>query len=574
MPITMTESLRNSRHVVRYMGMYLEAKQNAADFLVAAAALPNSDPPNFARNVCTEHSAQWAFRVTDYRRDLQRVIGESFGLIERRNDWRHMHCTTAFEVQSRRQKFRALGTAMKHAIKDEDGDYFISKVWNAGITRDLKNKLRERMEEATSVEFASCECCGDLQCDDDGHTWSWVDDGDGNDERWCSSCEDDNARWSQEMGTFIRDSAAIPYYRHFSSWQTEDADDWVTMRWVRRQDDVYLEDEPNSGRTSAVTDDVLQEIREESETPDVYDYHSGVRVGHIASTYDKRKHPVLVGIELEFEFNGNREMNESVRWLKDSELNEGYYIMERDGSLNCGFEAITGHTGLDVHEDKLSQMLHHQGDLYQNARTDARSNGTHVHVSKLNMSILHQTRLAKFIYHPDNRAFMNQLAGRRIGGDYNREVDWLQLAKDAGSRHAYFKSNGYTNRESRNYARDALTDWSRYGALSVCTSTGQSIEFRMFKGSTDWSEIMAWAEFAFVSWHFALQWGMNDMTVDKFIAFVYRADNRADTKNLRKYLQGVMQHERALHESRRYKPAKPQPIQQLPLPSISEVFAA
>ncbi len=46
--------------------------------------------------------------------------------------------------------------------------------------------------------------------------------------------------------------------------------------------------------------------------------------------------------------------------------------------------------------------------------------------------------------------------------------------------------------------------------------------------------MLAFAEFAFAAWHFALQGGMRDMTPDAFTKFVYRIDNRADTPYLRK----------------------------------------
>lgn len=560
--MTFHSFVQRDRTVQRNLENLRHDRRIAHDF--RRSAWLHFDPQNAVYQANWSHAQDFDAQVKHHEQQIReriRALVQYIGPQPR--EWRFGNVAhDTFAVGARKKRFASVGEDMSRALREEDGEYFIEHVWNrlTNYTR-LRARLMQHFADETGVDFHHCDHCSTITTDDDD--WAGVDDGGGDHETWCPQCVDNDARYSDHMQTWIHSEVAIPFYNSYSGWEDDEADDWVTERWVGRRNHIYLEERGNGHGSCAVGEDTSNMIHDcqrddsDRDEPDVNSYHSGIRVGHIPSSYDKRKQAVLVGIELEFEFSDNENMHEAVDWVRANDTFNAYCTLEKDGSLTKGFEAITGHTGLDQHETLLAKLLDRDGTLYLNARTDARTNGTHVHVSKLDMTLLHQTKLATFVYAESNRSFIERLAGRRMGGDYCREVDYLYMAKEAGRRHKALKQQCYSNRDAREYVTsDAFGDWSRYGALSVVTSTGRSVEFRMFRGSTDHAEIMAWAEFSFIAWHFAQQLGSTDMTVPKFIQFVYRSDNRADTKYLRKYLQNQMNDEHAIIESRRYKPAK------------------
>jgi hypothetical protein len=558
--MTFHSFIQRDRTVIRNLADRRHALNLARDF--RRSAWLHADPQNPVYQVNWSHAQEQDLVAVRHEHTVRARIIDLLPYIgPQPRDWRHDNTNgDGYMLLSRRRRFTEVGNAMGQALRDEDGEYFLENVWRRLENhKRLRGRLLDIFRDATSVDFHYCDHCDHVSTDDDD--WSGVEDAGGNCETWCPDCTERDARYSDLMNTWISDDDAIPYYDSYSTWEDRNPDDYVTERWVGRRGNVYLVDSCGGGHTCAVDEDthslITEEDRDEdSSEPDVNSYHSGVRVGHIPSQHDRRKQAVLLGIELEFEFNDNEGMHEAVNWVKNESVHNAYCVLEKDGSLAKGFEAITGHTGLDQHDCLLRQLLDPEGELVLQARTGAKTNGTHIHVSKLDMTVLHQTKLATFIYADANRLFIEQLAGRRIGGDYCRNVDYLYHAKIVGQRHMDLKRSWPAAQAREFAAAEAFSDWSRYGALSLPTSTGTTVEFRLFRGSTDFAEVMAWAEFAFAAWHFSQQQGTTDMTVPKFIQFVYRTDNRCDTKHLRKYLQEQMNDEHAIIESRRYKPAK------------------
>lgn len=534
----------------------LNALKDAADFR-QSALIHETYKTAYQYNMA-QHEKHLA-NVRHYRAELKvRISGALHHIGGNVALWRHDDYGYKTDVlASRKSFFRNLGEDMGRAIAEDDGEYFINHVYKAvRNSRRLRGKLLEVFGQKASCTIYQCDKCGDLSANDDD--WSTVLDSHNNDSFWCSGCVEDDARYSDKQGYYIADDDALPLYDSYNAWENDDPDDWVTHRWLTRSHSYYSAERCSGNGQCAVDEDTYSMINRDdddpssNDEPDVQGYH-GWRIGHIASDYDNRRQAVLLGIEMEFEFNDNEDMHEAVEALKNKRMHQTYYVLERDGSLQKGFEAITGYTGLDVHREKLKLMLDRDDTLYQNARTDARSNGTHVHVSKAGATYWHLTKMASFIYNPDNRAFMDKLAGRRMGGEYNTVVDYLYHAKTVGRRHAEFKNEGYNPQQARANAMGCNTDWSRYGALSTETSTGCTVEFRMFRGSTDYEEILAWAEFSFATWHFSQQCGMAEMNPEQFVRFVYRPDNRGDTINLRKYLEQNMAHQRAIIEAQKYR---------------------
>lgn len=559
--MTLHENLSNNHYIRRRVGSYLRTRQMHRDFKRVAEMFP-------VGYIVAESNHRWA---DDYKKlaaeervKLVAEIRASLGVIDYAQTHRRSRFAGSYynadALRGRKAMFKTMGRDMHDAIKANDGDDFLHNVYSRaeGLDARLARKLRDVFVDKTDIQFETCCCCSAITTENDTDGWEWI-----NDNYYCGSCVDDNARYSNLMDQWLMNSDCVPFYESLRSWQNESADDYVTTRWARsprREDSYHIADQADGNGSCVVDEETWYEIRRETEDnddePDVYSYHSGHRVGFIPTEYSKRKHKVYLGIELEFEFNENSEMHDAVRWVKDSGLGNTYGVMEHDGSLEKGFEFITGHTGIDQHKNYLGKLLAVDGTLYQNARTSADTTGTHVHVTKQDMTWWHITKLAAWVYNPENRNFMERVAGRHIGGEYRTEVDYLEYAKQVGQRHADAKKNGWGNAGARNEANSQYIDWSRYGALSVETSTSRTVEFRLFRGSIHQHEVLAWAEFAFASWHFSQQHGMTEMNVPQFIKFIYRADNRMDTVHLRKYLEADKNHPLAIQEALKYTPRK------------------
>ena len=187
-------------------------------------------------------------------------------------------------------------------------------------------------------------------------------------------------------------------------------------------------------------------------------------------------------------------------------------------------------------------MPHLLEELTDNAGYTKTTTGLHVHVSRANMTGWHMAKIAAFVYDPENRDFMEFVAGREFDGGYAQALDPKYLAKYAGARVVEVKSwqkGNYSKAERNEYVADAFgyASGTRYGALSFQPSTGnQTIEFRMFAMATNNDVVQARIEFAFLAWHFAHQCGMKEMNEREFAKFICRPDNRADSIYLRKYL--------------------------------------
>ena len=254
----------------------------------------------------------------------------------------------------------------------------------------------------------------------------------------------------------------------------------------------------------------------------IHSYHDS-NPRHIPSEYDNRKPKVLLGLELEVEINEDIERNEkaeevlSAIGIYRTDNNRYQYAeLEKDGSLSYGFEIVTGFTGLDVHRKQLEFFK----DQWQGVRShNTRTCGLHVHVCKSNMSLYHAAKLVFFINDEKNYPLIRALARRN--SDYGK-------LKDKKSNVVWIKNA----RESRNPLTNLNSD--RYEALNF--QNPKTIEFRLFKGTLKYETINACLEFSFLSWHFSKDASIKDLTIEKFLEFISKPENRADSVYLRDYL--------------------------------------
>jgi hypothetical protein len=322
-----------------------------------------------------------------------------------------------------------------------------------------------------SPEVFNCDDCDWLEWDDDGH---WANDGD---LHICDSCTSDNYTYSEHQSTYITN---------------ED--------WEEEQERLAEEEREN--------DSVIG------------DYHSSKRIlSRIPSSFDTRKTPVLMGLELEMEVkSGDREEHakDLINALVLAPSGDRYCAIEEDGSLHSGFELVTGWTGLDVH---AKQLQHFKNPIRGLKSHDTQTCGLHVHICKKGMSLFHAVKMVLFINDSGNQRLVRSLARRdssRYSQVKNKKAgyEWLKDAKNA------------------NNLQHLNAD--RYEALNF--QNARTVEFRMFKGTLRYETMMACLEFTYATWFFCRDTGTNQLTTENFLEFICKAENLSDTKFLRQYL--------------------------------------
>jgi hypothetical protein len=319
-------------------------------------------------------------------------------------------------------------------------------------------------------EVFTCEDCLVLETDDNGH-WN-------HDNHICDTCCNDNYTYSDHQGTYITN-------------------------------DEYADEQ--------------EELEEEENDSVIGDYHSSKRIlSRLPSSFDTRKTPVLMGLELEMEVrSGDYEDRENLAVQLTNAIGltssgDRYMALESDGSLNHGFEMVTGWTGLDVHAKQLQLF---QNPIRGLKSHDTQTCGLHVHICKKGMSLFHAVKMVLFINDSGNQRLVRSLARRdssRYSQVKNKKAgyEWLTNAK-SGNNLKYLNADRY---EALNFQND------------------RTVEFRMFKGTLRYATIMACLEFTYATWFFCRDTGTNQLTTENFLEFICRAENLCDTKFLRQYL--------------------------------------
>jgi hypothetical protein len=270
-------------------------------------------------------------------------------------------------------------------------------------------------------------------------------------------------------------------------------------------------------------DDYENEERDE-DSEYINEYHSS-ELGHIPSEFDKRKTKVYLGMELEVEVkDGDRsgkaqEVSSAISGYR-SPIDDNYYdysTLEHDGSLDYGFEIITGYTGLDVHRDQLKFFKNRWHGVKSH---DTNTCGLHVHICKSDMTMYHASKLILFINDPDNHRLIKSIARRDESG-------YAKIKNKAEDKRWITHAKQFDN--PLNHLNE-----DRYEALNF--KNPKTIEFRLFKGTLKYETIISCLEFTYASWFFARDTGATDLTIPKFLDFICKPENRADTIYLRSYL--------------------------------------
>lgn len=176
---------------------------------------------------------------------------------------------------------------------------------------------------------------------------------------------------------------------------------------------------------------------------------------------------LLLGAELEVYVNTRQYNYESVA-KKCAEIVGDKGLLKFDGSIyeRTGFEVVTQPLSLDLHDELWKSFLL---DNRVDGISEHNTCGFHVHVSRKPLSKLQIAKLVVFVNLPENREFIELMAGRKAN-NYNKI-----LKKEWGYANRYYDRN------------------QRYVAVNIINE--HTIEFRMFSCSFDYDVLMRRLEF-------------------------------------------------------------------------------
>jgi len=386
---------------------------------------------------------------------------------------RDIGCTLS-AILNRKVLRKQFAVQFSQAVKDQDHDQAIDLI-NDYEYRTIRSSMNDVVDLFNSkfnhYDFGICEDCGVVEIDSNFHT---AYDGD---RIVCDSCFQD-------------------YYYHDRSGQ-----------YVHTDDENYHENDDD--------DSIIGE------------YHSSAdNLGKIPSLFDKRKSQIFLGLELEIEVNEDYSRSDKAEiilsnigtYTDNQNDRYTYCLAEDDGSLNHGFELVTGYTGLDVHEKQLSYFKKPIRGLRSH---DTSTCGLHIHIDKRNVTLNHATKMILFMNDSGNQKLIKTIARRssnRFCKVLNKKADysWLKSAKRSSDPLRQLNEDRY---ECLNFHND------------------NTIEFRLFKGTLKFESIMSCLEFTYATWFFCKDNGYQDLTTDNFIQFICKPENRSDTKYLRAYLK-------------------------------------
>lgn len=336
----------------------------------------------------------------------------------------------------------------------------------------------------------------------------------------CDYCDEvapaDDSRSVHVAGRYEQTWCATCWQDH--SWSCHDCErtysDAVSPRYSEEDEDQY---EPRCPACYS-----RQEANREPVIYGVGPYHDDARkraTRLIDSPWTTAHGGRRFGVELEVE--RHRTATRSAAALADALLvaahavdpwrQQGHRLMwaERDGSLNDGVELISAPAGLDVQRDLWGAVLERE-EVKELRSHDSTTCGLHVHVTRPGAWLT--AKAAQWLALPATEELV-RLVARRYDTPYCRM-------------------------NPRPLHRGTVHHWSRYEALN--TSNGNTVEFRIFRGTLRPESVLAAVEFshavlAYVEDVSAQHLSASD-TGARFVRRIHAPDLHADTRNLRAML--------------------------------------
>lgn len=250
-------------------------------------------------------------------------------------------------------------------------------------------------------------------------------------------------------------------------------------------------------QTSLMEKEVIRNHDDSNFLPPMPDYEEGKLRGE---TFKKPKRRMF-GVEVELGF----DVGDRVKNALDVQgvMGRDFAYIKHDGSITkpeleghtkMGFEIVTAPAGINVHRERWKALAN--AKAYKTFRSwNTGTCGFHVHVSRDSLTQFQIGRILVFINHPNNRYFIEVVAGR--------------------------STNSYTKFIDKRLSDGDKVDTSKY--MAVRTNKEKSIEFRVFRGTHNYRHIIRNIEFCEAVCDFCApcQQSLMDMyDFRKFIAFV------------------------------------------------------
>jgi len=170
--------------------------------------------------------------------------------------------------------------------------------------------------------------------------------------------------------------------------------------------------------------------------------------------------PLYFGIELEYEVN-----NLEQGLLDTARLLGKHAIFKRDGSINEGFEIVTTPATFDKQVESMKPFF----DKFPTNLSGDANCGMHIHISRNALNYLTQGKLVEFMNRPENKLFIEKMAGRE-NNSYCRQ------------EHSRTISFPFTNETGQ-----------RYNTLNI--NNEHTLEFRIFATPESWYDFIPRLEF-------------------------------------------------------------------------------
>lgn len=208
---------------------------------------------------------------------------------------------------------------------------------------------------------------------------------------------------------------------------------------------------------------------------------------------ENEKTNLTIGFEVEVENFGNENNNEVAGIIKN--VLNGFVAIERDGSLNNGFEIISHPFTRKYFETIKPQLKQAFGHLNAcDFRGDETSTaGLHVHINKLafgNDYTKQNENINKlFLFF---ETYKNELLkfSRRRGSECERWACWFSDARESDN------ANGNAKKiKSLKFINDNKANHERYRAINL--TKGATVEIRIFKSSLNFETFCATLELIF-----------------------------------------------------------------------------
>jgi hypothetical protein len=180
---------------------------------------------------------------------------------------------------------------------------------------------------------------------------------------------------------------------------------------------------------------------------------------------DMTKGDVLFGVELELEGHTATRLSQTHSFLKD------HCIFKRDGSISNGMEIVSRPASIADHKRMFKPFF--DANLGYEAMDNC---GIHIHASRGKMSFLQLGRIHAFL--SNNKGSVIKIAGRESSyarfGDDSVLAPWYRVSGEK-----------YTDKKRFN--------WDKYTAVNLAPEN--TMEFRIFKSTTNWDEFCRFLEF-------------------------------------------------------------------------------